>query len=255
MKFQLREYQKEAINSIINHINNKNNYLLVEAATGAGKSIIIAELAKWINENSNGKKALCIAPSKELTEQNYQKYLSYGYPASIFSASIGKKSLKHNVVFGTPISVANEINKFGSQFDAVIIDEAHGITPTIKKIINSIKNKNKDLKIIGLTATPCRMNSGYIYKINEKNILEECATEPFFEKLSYKITAEKLTDMGYLTPLIFDKDTNEMAFNEGQRNIVLRILTILKTDPLQLKKFIEEREEQEWNLNYWDNHC
>jgi len=43
----------------------------------------------------------------------------------------------------------------------------------------------------------------------------------------------------------FDKNPQEMAFNEGQRNMVLRILTILKTDPLELRKFIQEREEQE----------
>lgn len=43
----------------------------------------------------------------------------------------------------------------------------------------------------------------------------------------------------------FDKDPHEMAFNEGQRNMVLRILTLLKTDPMELRKFIQEREEQE----------
>jgi hypothetical protein len=43
----------------------------------------------------------------------------------------------------------------------------------------------------------------------------------------------------------FSENPQEMAFKEGQRNVVLHILNKLKTDPIKLKKFIEERENEE----------
>jgi hypothetical protein len=38
----------------------------------------------------------------------------------------------------------------------------------------------------------------------------------------------------------FDKDPNVHAFKEGERNTVLRILTILKMDAVQLDQLIEK---------------
>jgi hypothetical protein len=38
------------------------------------------------------KKVLCLQPSKELTEQNYSKYIATGNKASIFSASAGSNA-------------------------------------------------------------------------------------------------------------------------------------------------------------------
>jgi len=40
----------------------------------------------------------------------------------------------------------------------------------------------------------------------------------------------------------FDENLHTMAFKEGQRNVVLHILNKLKMDPIALKKFIDERE-------------
>ena len=45
-----------------------------------------------------------------------------------------------------------------------------------------------------------------------------------------------------LRPSYVKGDTYETAFNEGQRNVVLRILSILKMDELQLIEMIKQRE-------------
>ena len=42
-----------------------------------------------------------------------------------------------------PQSVANSISRFGDAFGAIIIDEAHEITPTIKEIIAHIQSKKR----------------------------------------------------------------------------------------------------------------
>lgn len=202
--FQLRCYQQDAVNAVIAHIKKSATPCLIELATGAGKSLIVAELAKQIHNMSN-KSILCIAPSAELVMQNRGKYLLTGEPASLFSASVGIKCLRHPVVFGTPQSIKNSIEHFGSRFSAVIIDEAHGITPAIIEIIENLRLKNKNLRVVGMTATPYRMGTGYIYRINKKGkaLGEDKANNPYFDKLLYSIKANKLIKDGYLTqPII-----------------------------------------------------
>jgi hypothetical protein len=41
-------------------------------------------------------------------------------------------------------------------------------------------------------------------------------------------------------------NSNETAFREGERNVVLRIFSILKIDPADLRKKIEERQENDY---------
>lgn len=164
----------------------------------SGKSIIVAKIADYVHVNSH-KKVLCLAPSSELTEQNHEKYVSYDLKASIYSASI-EKSLRHPVIFGTPKSVLNNINAFGD-VAAVIIDEAHVLTPTIKSIVSRLMEVNTNLRVIGLSATPYRLSDGFIYAYDENGnpVPEEETVEPYFHSLVYRITAPYLIEQGYLT--------------------------------------------------------
>ena len=202
--FQLRDYQQHAVNAVLAHIKKSATPCLIELATGAGKSLIVAELARQIHKISK-KSILCIAPSAELVMQNRGKYLLTGHPASLFSASVGVKCLRHPVIFGTPQSIKNSIEHFGNRFAAIIIDEAHGLTPSLKEIIEHIRDKNKNVRVIGMTATPYKMGSGYIYRQNQKGKLlsEDKTHNPYFDKLLYSVKAQKLINDGYLTrPII-----------------------------------------------------
>lgn len=165
---------------------------MIEAATGAGKSHIIAELAKTVREIS-GKHVLCIAPSKELVEQNHSKYPG---EASFFSASVGIKCREHPVVFGTPVTVLNSIEEFGNEIGMIIIDECHGLTPTIRKIIRKIPNPN--LRVVGMSATPYRLCSGYVFRSWEDG--SYASEKGFFARCVDRVRAQELIDQGYLTP-------------------------------------------------------
>ena len=195
-----RDYQQAAVDAAIAWIKKCLDPAVLDLATGAGKSFIIALIAKWIEENT-GKKTLVLAPSKELVEQDREKYLSTGYPASVYCASIGK-DLRHNVVFGTPVTVKNGIDKFGNNFACVIIDEGDGITPTVKGIIDDLRIRNPKLRVLGLTATPYRLNTGYIYAYNQdgKKMHESECRDPYYHKLLYRVDAHDLIKRGYLTP-------------------------------------------------------
>jgi DNA repair protein RadD len=219
----LRPYQQDAHDKVMDWVKTCVEPCLVEAATGAGKSHIIAAVAESLHRISGGKHILCLAPSAELVLQNREKFLATGNPASIFSASAGGADLRHPVVFGTPMTVLNKIDRFGSRFCAVIVDEAHGVTPTILSIISQIKEHNQHLRVIGLTATPYRMGSGYIYGMDEKGkpISDSEAREPYFEKLLYSIKARTLIDMGFLAePVVgsISADAYETLDIEVQNN-------------------------------------
>lgn len=207
---QLRPYQQDAVDAAVAWMRRSVMPGLLELATGAGKSLIVAAIAGWVFETS-GKRVLCLQPSKELTEQNHAKYMATGNMASIFSASAGGKCMRHPVVYGTPGTVKNSLSRFGDQFGAVIIDEAHGITETIRMIVGAMQQKNPRLRVIGMTATPYRMNSGYIYQYDTdgKFVPEDQARSPWFNTLLYRITTSELIAMGFLTPAHADPDHSQ----------------------------------------------
>ena len=221
MTYTLRPYQQAAHDAVIDWIKTCLDPCLVEAATGSGKSLLVAAIAASIHAMS-GKKILCIAPSSELVEQNFEKYLATGEKASIFSASLGKKDMRHNVIFGTPGTISNQVRKFGKQFAAVVIDEAHGVTPTLLKIVDHMRSQNPKLRVIGLSATPFRLGTGYIYGNHYQHgaIDETQAIDPFFHTLVYSIGARELIDAGYLTPPAFEQtaehyDTSGLTQNRN----------------------------------------
>lgn len=199
--FELRPYQTDAVNAATTEIMRTLEPILLELATGAGKSLICAHVAEFLREKS-GKPVLCVAPSAELVEQNHEKYTAYGWPASLYSAKLGKKCLRHDVIFATPGSIANSLHKIDN-FAGVIIDEAHRTTPEIIKIIDHLRVSNPRLRVVGMTGTPYRTGEGYIYGIDQtgRKLDESEASTPYFGKLVYKIDTPALLDMGFLTPV------------------------------------------------------
>lgn len=197
-----RPYQQAAAQAAFDWIRKSTDPCVIHAPTGAGKSIIIAVLAKWLRDVSGGKKVLATAPSGELVTQNAEKYRLTGEPASLFSASTGEVSMRHGVVFGTPATIKNKIRRFGAEFTAVIIDECHRITPQLTQIIEHMKALNPNLRIIGLSATPYRLGEGYIFKLDEsgKPMGEQQARDPYFTARVFTIKEHDLIAQGFLTP-------------------------------------------------------
>lgn len=81
-------------------------------------------------------------------------------------------------------------------------------------------------------------------KSNHKQVDKVIDYKVFFGTSEGKEVLYDLMKSSNMLQSSFSTDPYEMAFNEGQRNVVLRILTILKTDPMELKKFIEAREHE-----------
>lgn len=216
----LRPYQQTAHDAALDWVRQSIEPCLLDLATGAGKSHIVAALAASLHRISKGKHVLCLAPSAELVTQNREKYLATGEPASVYSASAGGKCLRWPVVFGTPGTVKSAAKRIGHKFCAVIVDESHGITPTVRRIIDDMRAGNHNLRVIGLSATPYRLGSGYIYRTdeNDRAMGEYCARDPYFAKLVYKVPARYLIEQGYLTAPVIGStgdsyDTSALQLN------------------------------------------
>lgn len=198
----LRPYQRSAVDAIYSWIKKRLNPCLLEACTGAGKSHIIAALAHKIFSES-GKRVLVLQPSAELVTQNHEKYLLTGEPASIYSASAGTKCLAHPVIFATPMSIKNSLDKNDwSGFALIVIDECDLLTPTVKTIISELRGLNPAIRVVGLTATPYRMGTGYIYATDDLGnpVPSDQTREPYFARRVFNITAHDLLLAGFLTP-------------------------------------------------------
>lgn len=159
-------FQEEAISDIVAYRNSYNGKQLagiLVAPTGTGKSLIIAhsvyELAEPI---------LVIQPSVELLEQNYEKYIDHGGMASIYSASAGAKHLS-SCTFATPGSIKGKGDLFRRilKVKVLFIDECHYKVKTEKdkgkedewgEVMTFINDMQPEV-IIGLTATPIRLNT------------------------------------------------------------------------------------------------
>lgn len=203
MTFQPRPYQAAAVEAAQAFLRQSTDPCLIDAAPAAGKSHLIAMLADWLHAISQGKRVLCLAPSSTLVEQNADKFRLTGHPLSIFSASAGFKSTRHHVVFGTPGTVKNAISRFLTGYCGVIVDEAHGITPTIRAIIEAMRAANPALRVIGLTGTPYRLGSGYIYHIDPEGRPhgDDKTRDPYFTQCVYRVSAQEMLDGGFITPM------------------------------------------------------
>ena len=222
---QLRDYQKEASNAVMDELRKSVEPVVIDACPAAGKSFIIADIANKLHTISGGKKVLCLAPGRELVMQNHAKFLITGEPASIFSASAGSKSTRHPVVFATPQTVIRSLSRFATGYCAVVIDECHGITFSIQSIIAHMREQNPNLRVIGLSGTPYRLGTGYVYRIEpDGRILpEDQAVNPYFSKCVIRISAHEMLEQGFLCKMQIgvneaeSYDTSKLVLdNKGQ---------------------------------------
>lgn len=198
--YKLRPYQQKAVDKTLAYFRNTSRPGVVVLPTGAGKSLVIAELARI----ARGR-VLVLAHVKELVEQNHQKYESYGISAGIFSAGLGRKDINEKVIFGSIQSIANADDTFFKEFTLLVIDECHRVpmvdSSQYQQVIDKLRSDNKNIKILGLTATPFRLPEGWIYNYHYNGIVRT-SRECFFKECIYELPLSYMIRNKYLTPPI-----------------------------------------------------
>lgn len=196
--YKLREYQQQAVDNTLAYFRKRREPAVIVLPTGAGKSLVIAELARI----AKGR-VLVLAHVKELVEQNHQKYESYGLEAGIYSAGLNQKDHHQKVIFGSIQSVARASKSFFKDFSLVVIDECHRVgleqDTQYSKVINELKKQNEDICILGLTATPYRLGLGWIFNFSHQGV-ERTKEARFFKYCVYELPLQYMIKNKYLTP-------------------------------------------------------
>lgn len=215
MAKELRDYQTVACDYISGKLENYKRPFIYVMACGAGKSLVIAELAK---RHGN---VLVLTLSAELCKQDYDECVDYGVSAVVYSASMKKKEV--GAITIATIGSAYKHPWLFSSVDVVIIDEVQSVNPAEPKSmfmkllieINRIKKQDGgQIKIVGLTATPYRN----VQKVSSKGRYYETTTmiQPLnripcghgflWSSIVEGITTKEALARGYLTPVEYYSD-------------------------------------------------
>ncbi|HIF5519674.1 TPA: DEAD/DEAH box helicase [Vibrio parahaemolyticus] len=196
--YTLRPYQADSVKAVIHYFRKHSTPAVIVLPTGAGKSLVIAELARL----AKGR-VLVLAHVKELVEQNHAKYEGYGLKGAIFSAGLGRKETDQQVVFASVQSVVRNLDSFKNQFSLLVIDECHRVpddkNSSYQKVITHLRELNPGIKVLGLTATPYRLGMGWIYQYHTRG---QVRTEEsrFFRDCIFELPIRYLLDENFLTP-------------------------------------------------------
>lgn len=219
--FKLRPYQERGVEDAKNFLlNSKKHSGIVVAPTGAGKSLLVANIAMLVDTP-----VLVLQPSKELLVQNYEKYVSYGLEASIYSASLNQKEIGH-VTFATPNSVKSATSQFKKLgVKLMIVDECH-IGASKENTISALKESIGVDKVIGLTATPVVLRTTFIGGSVLK--MMNRTRDVFFQDIVHVTQIQELTSQGFWSKIeykVWSTETKMLVAkgNEGFTEESVRI--------------------------------
>jgi DNA repair protein RadD len=202
VKYVPRDYQEAGIVSGLDFFSRSSGPNEIQVhPTGSGKSLIIAGIAERLKEPT-----LILQPSKEILQQNYEKFTSYGGHAGVYSASVGRKDL--GVVTFASIQSIMAKDRNGMQrsmqhflhYRNIIIDESHLMSDPkgcqLKDFLDALNHP----RVLGLTATPFRLYPHTSRDGNRDSMLKFLTrTSPrIFGKVGYHVQISDLKERGYL---------------------------------------------------------
>lgn len=227
---QLRDYQREHKEDIYK-LWQKHNSIMLQMPTGTGKTRLFASLVKDLHNTGAHKKipinVLILAHRKELIEQISE---NIGHKYGVAHGRIMPGYLKQEKI---PTQIASvqtlqrRLEKWeNKRFDVIIIDEAHHATAeTYKKICKTFPSA----KILGVTATPYRMNGKGFTEIFEKLIVSKSVNDFIetgylcdYEYYSIPTSSDIQNSINNITEFDIDGDYAEKALTSLFNNNKIR---------------------------------
>lgn len=211
---QPRPYQQEAINSTIEEIKKyakqgKSAHLIIDAGPGAGKTLLMAFLAKHVFER--GGRVVQLARQPILAKQNYDEMYECGIPAALYAAKFNRRQVAQ-VTVATEGTIANSLHDMNKPVDLLLLDECHTLSPddedtqmnTIIRHLDDVTTKaGRKMHVVGLTGSPFRG-------------VTPLTSFDFWHDTVFNIGTDKLTELGYLSVPVFgfaDADDDALDFS------------------------------------------
>lgn len=198
--YTLRGYQQDASDAGVAYLHDKKlkrrNGIIV-APTGSGKSLLIASMCTRLDGPS-----VVFQPSREILQQNATKLAHYGYPAAVFSASMGRRERGH-VTLATIGSVVSQPEAF-EHVRYVLIDECHqAVNPRGGQYTDFIEGLPDHVRVMGFTATPYRLATNSFG--SQLRFLTRSIPR-LFNDMVHETSIQHLVDNGYWAKLQYHDD-------------------------------------------------
>jgi DNA repair protein RadD len=201
----LRQYQRAAVDAIPAYFERHKGHPLVIVPTAGGKSLIAAAFIQDVLRQWPDTRILIVTHVRELIRQNYDELLRLwpAAPAGIYSAGLNRRDTQAQILLCGIQSVHRRAYDI-QRCDLLLIDEAHLVprsgTTMYRKFIDDLATINSWLKIVGLTATPYRLDSGLLHE----------GDDALFTHVAYEISVATLIKEGWLSPLIGKRTATQL---------------------------------------------
>ena len=210
----LRDYQKDAVNAVIDSAKKGNYRFLLEMATGTGKTLTCAAIIELFLKTQNAHRVLFLVDRIELENQAKRSFDGVFNNGQHYSVGILKKELhdgswRSSQIIVTTVQTLLAQDRYKtefvpSDFDLIIVDEAHR---TIGGRARDVFEYFVGYKV-GLTATP----KDYFRGVNTKQLLNMNLYE--YDARSFKDT--------YITFGCYSgKPTYEFTLTDGVKKHIL----------------------------------
>lgn len=197
--FDLRDYQHEAVTSVLDASRRGIKRPAVVLATGGGKTVVMAHLIPQLpSPTAVAKKTLVLAHKEELVHQAARTIQSINPNLSVeIDMAKTKPSLESDVVVASvPTLVrAARLHRYDPlQFKTIVLDECHHATATswikILQYFNALDD-NLHIHVVGFTATLERSDGMSLGTVFEEIVFERT--------LLKMIEANELCDVRFST--------------------------------------------------------
>lgn len=188
----LRTYQHDAIEAVFREWETHASTMVV-MATGLGKTVTFCDIIRRIHP----KRAIVIAHRTELIQQACGALNKIGIrtevemgdqkaDASMFQTDSAVVASVQSMISG-PKDDRRMLKFRPEDFALLVIDEFHhGVSPSYRQVIDHFR-QNPNLKVLGVTATPDR--------------LDEKALGLICESVAFKYDIAEAVEDGYLVPI------------------------------------------------------
>jgi DNA repair protein RadD len=193
---ELRPYQTDAVSALFDYWREEAGNPLIDLSTGTGKSMVMATVIKDLVEGWPDMRIMVVTHVAELIEQNFLELVGIWpfAPAGIYSAGLNRRDSHSQIIFAGIQTVWNKVEQIGP-IDVILVDECHLIPKNSNtmygKFLAGMRDFNPDLKLVGLTATPFRLDSGRLDEGEDR----------MFDRVVYTYGIADGVRDGYLAPL------------------------------------------------------
>jgi DNA repair protein RadD len=215
----LRDYQQTAIDRLRSSVGSGHRRIVMQAPTGAGKSIMAAEIV--MSALRKHRSVYFVVPAVDLIDQTVAMFEAHGVPAEEIGVIQAKHPRTKAVARVQIASVQSLMRRDLMLYDLVIVDECHEVYKFVVEWMNRVEFLRTPF--IGLSATPWTKGLGQIYQdLIIVSTTEELIAAGYLSR--FKVFAPSHPDLGKVTTVAGDYHVGQLSTAMSTGNLVADVV-------------------------------